>query len=83
MRERKMGEDGACVERALLRTRSWLLSSLCRSVGCFLFLPWRDTDPPSASAKINLFMEEPKSNTIFPFQVPPEHWEAAALKFSS
>lgn len=42
----------------------------CHSIGCFLFLPLRDTVPPSTSEKISIFIEESKSNTIFPFEFP-------------
>lgn len=66
-----MREDGACVERALLWTRSWLLSSLCHYIGCFLFLPWRDTDPRSASEKNKLIYGGTQIEYHFPFRVPP------------
>lgn len=51
----------------------------CHSIGCFLFLPWRDTDPRSASEKNKLIYGGTQIQYHFPFRVPPEHWEVAAV----
>lgn len=68
-------EDCVRVGRPLPWKIFWLLSSLCLSVGCFLLLPLRGSDPSSNPAKIsNMYwgiqMEHP-----FPFQVPPSIWK--------
>lgn len=78
-RKRKMGEGCACVGRPLLWMISWLLSSLCHSIGCFLFLPLRDTVPPSTSEAYLL-----RNPNQIPFSLlsSPEHLEVADLKLS-